>query len=147
MTFIQHRINVYSTSWYCIAVNATCTNVMWKLLLPYLSEVLDQKGLSKQCRPRPDALNRGVWPGSILFATNPAILDASTCNKMKYKITSNRLSSILSLAESCFQLNEYIWCSSACARLPVNINFCDVASNDSDASGVDHYCHSYQGKR
>ena len=29
-----------------------------------------QTGLSKQCRPRSDAAECGIWSGSILFATH-----------------------------------------------------------------------------
>ena len=36
---------------------------------------LEQKGLSKQYRPRSDTTERGVWSRSILFATYPATLD------------------------------------------------------------------------
>ena len=34
-------------------------------------------GLSKQCRSWSDATERGVWSGSALFATHPAVLDTS----------------------------------------------------------------------
>ena len=36
--------------------------------------LLEQTSLRKQCRPRSDATERGVWSGSTLFATRPAIL-------------------------------------------------------------------------
>ena len=37
-------------------------------------KVLGQIGLCKQCRPRSDAAERGVWSGSTLFAIHTAIL-------------------------------------------------------------------------
>ena len=37
----------------------------------YLSKVFRQTGLSKQCRPRWDAAECGIWSGSALFATHP----------------------------------------------------------------------------
>ena len=52
----------------------------------------DRKTLSKQCRPRSDAAERGVWSGSRLFATHSAILHTLTGSKMdveeKYKVMS-----------------------------------------------------------
>ena len=42
--------------------------------LPYLLQVCRQTGLSKQFRPRPDATECGIWPGSTLFATYPAVV-------------------------------------------------------------------------
>ena len=41
---------------------------------PYFLYVFGQTGLSKQCWPRSDAAERGVWSGSTLFATHPTIL-------------------------------------------------------------------------
>ena len=48
------------------------------ITLPQLLYVFGQTGLSKQCRPRSDATERGVWSGSALFATHPAILHSFT---------------------------------------------------------------------
>ena len=45
-----------------------------KIILPYLPEVLGQTYLSKQCKPRPDVAEHGIWSGSTLFATYPAVL-------------------------------------------------------------------------
>ena len=42
--------------------------------LPYFLYVFGKTGLSKQCRPRSDSSERGVWSGSTPFATPPAIL-------------------------------------------------------------------------
>ena len=50
--------------------------------LPYLLYVLGQIGLSKQCRPGSDAIERGIWSGSTLFAIHSAILHTCTGNKM-----------------------------------------------------------------
>ena len=44
----------------------------------YLYKVFGQTGMSKQRRPRSDATKRGVWSGSTMFATQPAILDTWT---------------------------------------------------------------------
>ena len=52
------------------------------IILPYLLYVFGQTVLSKQCRPRSDAAERGVWSGSTLFATHPAILHTFTGSKM-----------------------------------------------------------------
>ena len=41
-----------------------------------------QTGLSKQCRPGSDTTEHGVWSGSTLFATHPAILHTFTGIKM-----------------------------------------------------------------
>ena len=42
---------------------------------------------SKQCRPRSDAAERGIWPGSTLFATQSVlnILTGSKMNLFKFK--------------------------------------------------------------
>ena len=50
--------------------------------LPYLLYVYGQTDLSKQCRHRSDAAERGVWSGSTLFATHSAILQTLTVSKM-----------------------------------------------------------------
>ena len=42
--------------------------------LAYLFYVFVQTNLSKRYRPRSDAAKSGVWSGSTLFATHPAIL-------------------------------------------------------------------------
>ena len=39
--------------------------------LLYLPYVLGLAGLCKQCRPRPDTTERGVWSGSTQFVTHP----------------------------------------------------------------------------
>ena len=44
--------------------------------------IFGQTGLSKQCRPRSDAAKRGVWSGSTLLATHPAILYTFTGSKL-----------------------------------------------------------------
>ena len=46
-------------------------------------DILGHTGLSKQCTPRSDATERGVWSGSALFATHPVtFIDTSTASKM-----------------------------------------------------------------
>ena len=50
------------------------------IILPYLLYVFGKTGLSKQCRS--DAAERGVWSGSALFTTHPAILHTFTGSKM-----------------------------------------------------------------
>ena len=50
--------------------------------LAYLLYVFGKTSLSKQCRPRSDAVHRSVWSGSTLFATHPAILYTFIGNKM-----------------------------------------------------------------
>ena len=45
---------------------------------PYLPYVFGKTGLSKQCRLRSDAGKCGVWSGSTLFATYPAIFITKT---------------------------------------------------------------------
>ena len=62
------------------------------ILLPYLLYVVGQTGLRKQCRPRSDAAERGVWSGSTLFATQPAILHTFTGSKMDFLKRSIRKS-------------------------------------------------------
>ena len=52
------------------------------IIIPYLLCVFRQTGLSKQCSPRSDAAERGVWSGSTLIATHPAILHTLTGTKM-----------------------------------------------------------------
>ena len=52
------------------------------IILPYLLYIFGQTGLSKQCRRRSDAAERGVWSGSILFATHTAILHIFTGSKI-----------------------------------------------------------------
>ena len=52
------------------------------IVLPYLLYVFGQTSLSKQSRPRSDAAERGVWSGSTLFATHPAILHIFIGNKI-----------------------------------------------------------------
>ena len=52
------------------------------IILPYLLYVFGQTGLSKQCRPRSDATERGVWSGSTLFAIHPAIMHTFSGSKM-----------------------------------------------------------------
>ena len=42
------------------------------IIVPYLLYVIGQIGLSKQCRPKSGAVERGVWSGSTLFATHTA---------------------------------------------------------------------------
>ena len=42
--------------------------------LLYIHNVFGQTGLSKQCKPRSDAAECGVWSGSTMFVTHPAIL-------------------------------------------------------------------------
>ena len=42
----------------------------------------------------------------------------------------------LSLADSCFQPSEYIWCSLDCMHLPMNINFVDSSDADFYINGV-----------
>ena len=61
--------------------------------LPYILYVIGQTGLSrlsKQCKPRSDAAERGVWSGSTLFAPHPVIVYTFTGSKMdveeKYKV-------------------------------------------------------------
>ena len=49
------------------------------IILPYL---FGQTGLSKQCRPRSDATECGIWSGSTLFDTHQVILHTFTCSKM-----------------------------------------------------------------
>ena len=54
-----------------------------------LYSTYSDRHLSKQCRPWSDAAERGVWSGSTLFATHPAILHAFKCSKrdlLKVKI-------------------------------------------------------------
>ena len=54
----------------------------------------EKTGLSKQCSPRSDAAERGVWSGSILFAIHPTILQTFTVSKLnllrsiRYRIMS-----------------------------------------------------------
>ena len=43
------------------------------LVLTYLSLASHKRDTSKQCRPRSDAAERGVWSGSTLFALNSEI--------------------------------------------------------------------------
>ena len=43
---------------------------------PYLS--CFRTDIGKQCRPRSDAAERGVWSGFTLFATHPTILDSKS---------------------------------------------------------------------
>ena len=52
------------------------------IILPYLLYVFGQTSLGKQCRPRSDAAERGVWSRSTLIATHPAILHTFTGSKM-----------------------------------------------------------------
>ena len=47
---------------------------MGRLICTYLLYVFRKTRLSKQCRPRSEATDRGVWSGSTLFAILPAIL-------------------------------------------------------------------------
>ena len=50
--------------------------------LPYLLYVFREKGLSKLCRPRSVAAERGVWSRSTLFAKHPAFLQTFMSSKM-----------------------------------------------------------------
>ena len=52
------------------------------IILPYLLYVFGQIGLSKQCRPKSDAEERGVRSGSTPFTTYLAILHTFTGSKM-----------------------------------------------------------------
>ena len=54
------------------------------IILPYLLYVFRQTSLSKQCRTRSDAAERGVWSRSTLFATHPA-------NLYMYTFTGNKM--------------------------------------------------------
>ena len=44
---------------------------MWKLI--HFSLALYKMGIAKQCRPRSDAAEQGVWSESILFALSAEI--------------------------------------------------------------------------
>ena len=44
----------------------------------YLTVVFRQTGLDKQCRPRSDATERGVWSGSTLIAPHQAFLSTGS---------------------------------------------------------------------
>ena len=55
------------------------------LIISYLLCVFGQTGQSKQCSPSSDAAKRGVWSGSTLFATHPAILHAQVVNGLVKK--------------------------------------------------------------
>ena len=57
-------------------------NPILRGLLPYLFYIFRQTALSKQCRPRFDAAECGVWSGFTLLATNQAILHTFTGSKM-----------------------------------------------------------------
>ena len=50
--------------------------------LPYFHYAFGQASLSKQCRPRSDAAERGVWSGSTHFAIHTAILNTLIGSKM-----------------------------------------------------------------
>ena len=54
------------------------------IIFLYLFYVLWQTGLSKQCRPRSDAKECGIWSGSILFTTHPTVVHTFTGNKMDF---------------------------------------------------------------
>ena len=43
------------------------------LFLTHLSLASHKKDIGKQCKPRSDAAERGVWSGSTLFALNSEI--------------------------------------------------------------------------
>ena len=46
---------------------------MWHLGLTHCSRETRKRVIGKQCRPRSDAAERGVWSGSPLFANSLAI--------------------------------------------------------------------------
>ena len=52
------------------------------IILPYFLYVFGQTGLNKQCRPRSNSAERGVWSGSTLFASHPAIVHTFTDSKI-----------------------------------------------------------------
>ena len=52
--------------------------------LQYFLYVFGKISLRKQCRPRPDAAERGVWSGSTLYATHQAIVYTFICCKMDF---------------------------------------------------------------
>ena len=54
--------------------------------LPYVLYVFIQTSLSKQCRPRSNAAEHGVWSHSTLFTTQPAILHTFTGSNMDRSI-------------------------------------------------------------
>ena len=61
-------------------------------IVPYLLCVFGQTGMSKRCRSRSDAAERGVWSGSTLFATHPAILHTFLGSEMDLLTRSTRKS-------------------------------------------------------
>ena len=50
--------------------------------LLFLLYIFEKTGLSNQCWPRSNAAERGVWSGSTLFATHPAVLQKQSVSKM-----------------------------------------------------------------
>ena len=45
-----------------------CTCIKQAPVLTHISLASHKKDIGKQCRPRSDAAERGVWSGSTLFA-------------------------------------------------------------------------------
>ena len=56
--------------------------------LPYLLYLFEKTSLGKQCKFRSDATKCGIWSGSILFTTYPAILHGLVEEKYKVKSIS-----------------------------------------------------------
>ena len=82
------------------------------IILPCLLCVYGQTSLSKQCRHRSDAAQCGVWSGSTLFATHPAILHTFTNSKMdllKRSISIPKLSNLFNISYENETLKKRGW--------------------------------------
>ena len=67
MRTAKAQISLYTT--YVWSVLLVPANIIFSIIL---SLSIRTEGLCKQCRPLPDATERGVWSGSALFVTHPA---------------------------------------------------------------------------
>ena len=71
-------------------------------ILTHLSLVSHKRDISKQCRPRSDAAERGVWSGSTLFvlSTGTSLNHGNNKNLADTPFTGNELVQRVKVEES-----------------------------------------------
>ena len=71
--FRQKSISFYRWTNVLLKTNLHYCSLKGTLWLTRLSLASPKRDIGKQCKPRSDAAERGVWSGSTLFALNTGI--------------------------------------------------------------------------
>ena len=75
-----------------IWIYTVCTSICFGLPgLTYCSRDTRKRVIGKQCRPRSDAAERGVWSGSPLFANSLGICRSHSRTYLKLKLDSSNI--------------------------------------------------------